>query len=113
MNIECTACGSTLNVPATAIGKRGRCPKCKAVMLLDVAPIETELFAPTRDEDDLVSAVSEGPSRYTYSPESTNRIVVFDPATHDLNKLIRAIVCTFLFMLALYVIIILIISLLR
>lgn len=39
IKIDCPSCSATLNVPPSALGKRGRCPKCKTVMDLG-SPLE-------------------------------------------------------------------------
>jgi DNA-directed RNA polymerase subunit RPC12/RpoP len=34
ISIACTQCGTTIKAPDEAAGKKGRCPKCKAVILI-------------------------------------------------------------------------------
>lgn len=41
MKIECSACSASLKVPDTLAGKRGKCPKCSAVIDIPVLPLES------------------------------------------------------------------------
>ncbi|MHC5539954.1 zinc-ribbon domain-containing protein, partial [Singulisphaera rosea] len=38
ISVECPACGSTFRVRDDHAGKRGRCSKCKATLLIPDAP---------------------------------------------------------------------------
>src|SRR5262245_20243642 len=55
-SIPCPHCGAGLNVPETAIGKQGRCPKCqerfvlqlpKAVGDYDLKPVDATQLLPS------------------------------------------------------------------
>lgn len=43
---ECPSCGKTLKLPASALGKQGRCPGCKTVFQIPGAPEPTAFDAP-------------------------------------------------------------------
>ena len=36
--VHCSHCGSRLNVPATLLGKRGKCPKCQQEFEIQLPP---------------------------------------------------------------------------
>ena len=38
--VKCSNCGKTLNVPDSMAGKKGKCPKCKKVILVPTADAE-------------------------------------------------------------------------
>ena len=65
------ACGTTLRVPATAAGKRGKCPKCSAVFR--VPQVEEELRLAGEDELDALSAAAarEGDSEALEQPQAS------------------------------------------
>lgn len=42
MKIQCGQCNSALNVPDTAAGKRGKCPKCGAVVDVPALPLPSD-----------------------------------------------------------------------
>jgi hypothetical protein len=47
VTLPCTQCGQDLTVPASAIGKHGRCPNCQHVFPLELAIPATLVESPT------------------------------------------------------------------
>jgi predicted Zn finger-like uncharacterized protein len=61
MQVECPSCRATIQVPEAHAGKRGRCPRCKAVFsapVLETAPVESGLVSEPAPAADAVVAPS-------------------------------------------------------
>lgn len=51
MNIKCSSCKASLKVPDNLAGKRGKCPKCSAVIEIPILPSQfTEPSGPPATE---------------------------------------------------------------
>ena len=62
INITCQACGTTIRVRDDAVGRRGRCGKCHAEILVPIPAIAT---IPVDDDDDSVVSPVASPKLLT------------------------------------------------
>src|SRR5262245_52624982 len=67
---SCPNCSVSIRVPATAAGRRARCPKCKGVLVIPALEPATVSEAPTDSgfDDDVLSGLGQG-SAVAVAPE--------------------------------------------
>lgn len=69
IEFDCPACEATIRVKDEAAGKKGRCPKCKALLLIpDPGPPEVDELEGLPDPEPVDSAISELPPPVPPSP---------------------------------------------
>lgn len=58
--ISCASCSAKFRVPAAAVGKRGKCPKCAAEFRVTAPEPEPAAVAEAQSDDDLLSGLGGG-----------------------------------------------------
>ncbi len=72
LKFQCQKCGQRISVPEKHLGKKGRCPKCKTVIIISKA--DNEIHLQPRDCDNNNSQDVQQPDllKYAFEPTVTN-----------------------------------------
>ncbi len=66
----CSGCGAAFRVPATAVGRKARCPKCQTVFQVEEPALADDV---EDDGDDLLSALGDGEAAAAAVPAASGQ----------------------------------------